>query len=91
MQIKHLAAHHACHDFVRILSLAGLVRENSSLAVSADLQVATEFAYWPLAAYIRAASSSTENVIMAGDESAQIIGPKDGNSCKRSNPETRSK
>ena len=85
-----LAAHHACHDLVRILSLAGLVRENSSLAVSADLPV-KESESWPLAAFIMAASSSTQNRIMADDESTQTVGPKGGKRCERSNTETGSK
>ena len=72
--MEHLAAcsSHACHDLVRILSLAGLVRENSSLAVSADLS-ATESERWPLAAFIMAARSSTENIILANDESTQTV------------------
>ena len=85
-----LAAHHACHDLVRILSLAGLVRENSSLAVSADLPV-TESERWPLAAFIMIANSSTKNIIMADDEFTQTVGPKGGKSCKRCYTETGSK
>ena len=86
MQTEHLAACSTpcCHDLVRILSLAGLVRENSSLAVSADLPV-TESERWPLAAFIMTANSSTKNIIMADDEFTQTVGPKGGKSCKRSN------
>ena len=72
-----LAAHHACHDLVRILSPAGLMRENLSLAVSADLPV-TESERWPLVAFIMTASSLTKNIIMADDEFTQTVGPKDG-------------
>ena len=82
-----LAAHHACHDLVRILSLTGLVLENSSLALSADFPV-TESERWPLAAFIMAASSSTENIIMADDVSTQTVGSKGGKSCKRSSTDT---
>ena len=45
---------------------------------------------WPLSAFIVAASSSTQNIIMADDESKQTVGPKGGKSCKRSNAETGS-
>ena len=52
-----LAAHHAYNDLVQILSLAGLVQENLSLAVSADLPV-MESERWLLPAFSMAASSS---------------------------------
>ena len=84
------AAHHACYEFVRILSLAGLERENSSLADLADLPV-TESERWPLAAFIMTANSSTKNIIMADDEFTQTVGPKGGKRWKRSNTETGSK
>ena len=85
-----LAAHHACHDLVGSLSLAGLVRENLSRTVSADLLV-TESERWPLGAFIETANSSTQNIIMADDESTQTVGPKGGKRWKRSNTETGSK
>ena len=53
------------------------MRENLSLAVSADLPV-TESERWPLVAFIMTASSLTKNIIMADDEFTQTVGPKDG-------------
>ena len=45
---------------------------------------------WPLSAFIVAASSSTQNIIMADDESTQTVESKGGESFKRSNTETGS-